>query len=61
MPALLLPTVHGSRVEASVADPANHLVAVVLLGQQPQRGLDHAAPQSQHLHITDTDRSHHPD
>ena len=48
VPALLLPAVQGTRVEASIADPADHLVAVVLLGQDPQAGFDDAAPESEH-------------
>ena len=35
-------------MEPGVADAADHLVAVVLLGQDPQAGLDDAAPESQH-------------
>ena len=35
-------------MEPGVADAADHLVAVVLLGQDPQAGLDHAAPESEH-------------
>merc|ERR1719220_1758024 len=46
--ALLLPAVDGPGVEPGVADAADHLVAVVLLGQDPQAGLDHAAPESEH-------------
>ena len=48
VPALLLPAVQGTRVEASIADPADHLVAVVLGGEQAEGGLDHAAAQPQH-------------
>ena len=48
MSAGLLPAVHGPRVEPGVADAADHLVAVVLLGQDPQAGLDDAAPESEH-------------
>ena len=35
-------------MKPGVADAADHLVAVVLLGQDPQAGLDDAAPQSEH-------------
>ena len=35
-------------MEPGVADAADHLVAVVLLGQDPQAGLDDAAPESEH-------------
>ena len=35
-------------MEPGVAEAADHLVAVVLLGQDPQAGLDHAAPESEH-------------
>ena len=31
--------------------PANHLVAVVLLGEEPEAGLDHTTAQTQHLGI----------
>ena len=48
MSAGLLPAVHGPRVEPGVTDAADHLVAVVLLGQDPQAGLDDAAPESEH-------------
>ena len=48
MSAGLLPAVHGPRVEPGVADAADHLVAVVLLGQDPKAGLDDAAPESEH-------------
>ena len=45
---LFLSTVHGTRVEAGVANPADHLVAVILLGQDPEAGLDDSAPESEH-------------
>ena len=48
MPALRLATVGGSRMKASVAHPADHLVAVVLLGEQPEGGLDHSTTQPEH-------------
>ena len=37
-------------VEPGVAPAADHLVAVVLLSQQPQRGLDHTSAQTEHLY-----------
>lgn len=46
--ALLLPAVGRPGVEAGVALAADHLVAVVLLGEDPQGGLDHTSPQPQH-------------
>ena len=48
MSALLLPAVDGPGVEPGVAHAADHLVAVVLLGQDPQAGLDDTAPESEH-------------
>ena len=48
MSALLLPAVDGPGVEPGVAHAADHLVAVVLLGQDPQAGLDHSSSQPQH-------------
>ena len=48
MPTLRLATVGGSRMKASVAHPADHLVAVVLLGEQPEGGLDHSTTQPEH-------------
>ena len=48
VPALFLPTVHGTRVEAGVANPADHLVAVILGREQAEGGLDHAAAQPEH-------------
>ena len=41
-------TVRYSTVQYSTALPADHLVAVVLLGEDPEAGLDDAAPQPQH-------------
>ena len=35
-------------MKASVAHPADHLVAVVLLGEQPEGGLDHSTTQPEH-------------
>ena len=46
--ALLLPAVDGPGVEPGVAHAADHLVAVVLLGQDPQGRLDDSSSQSQH-------------
>ena len=45
----LLPAVGGPGVHPSVARPADHLVAVVLLSQQTQGGLDDSSTQTQHL------------
>ena len=45
MAAGLLAAVGGPGVEPGVAHPADHLVAVVLLGEDPQGGLDDASPQ----------------
>ena len=42
MAALLLPAVSRSQRKTSVALSANHLVAVVLLGQDPHAGFDDA-------------------
>ena len=44
----LLPAVGGPGVEPGVALPADHLVAVVPLGQDTQGRLDDSAPQSEH-------------
>ena len=44
----LLPTVGGPGVEPGVALPADHLVAVVPLGQDTQGGLEDASSQPQH-------------
>ena len=46
--ALALAAVGSPGVEAGVALAADHLVAVVLLGEDAQRGLDDTAPQPQH-------------
>ena len=43
----LLPAVGGPGVEPGVALPADHLVAVVPLGQDTQGGLDDSSPQSE--------------
>ena len=48
----LLTAVGSPGVEPGVALPADHLVAVVLLGQQTQGGLDDSSTQTQHLVIT---------
>ena len=48
MPAGLLPAVGGPGVEPCVALPADHLVAVVPLGQDPEGGLDDSSSQSEH-------------
>ena len=45
---LLLAAIGGSLVEPGVTLAANHLVAVVFLGQQPQRRLDDTAAKTQH-------------
>ena len=47
MPARLLPAVGGPGVEPGVALAADHLVRVVLLGQQAEGGLDHAAAEAE--------------
>ena len=44
----LLPAVGGPGVEPGVALPADHLVAVVPLGQDAQGGLDDSSSQSEH-------------
>merc|ERR1719278_80189 len=44
----LLPAVGGPGVEPGVALPADHLVAVVPLGQDTQGRLDDSSPQSEH-------------
>ena len=46
MSTLLLPAVDGPGVEPGVAHAADHLVAVVLLGQNAKRGLDHTAAKT---------------
>ena len=48
VPAGLLPAVLGPGVEPGVALPADDLVTVVLLGQDPQGGLYDSSPQSEH-------------
>merc|ERR1712241_481103 len=48
MAALLLPTVGSTRMKTSVTFATDHLVAVVLLGQQPQRRFNHTPSQPQH-------------
>ena len=45
MPTGLLPAVGGPGVQPGVALPADHLVTVVLLGQQTEGGLDDPTPQ----------------
>merc|ERR1719495_2920641 len=45
VPTGLLAAVGGPGVEPGVAHPADHLVAVVLLGQDPQARLDDSTPQ----------------
>ena len=47
--ARLLPAVGGPGVQPGVALSADHLVAVVLLGEDTQRGLDDATTKTQHL------------
>ena len=44
----LLPTVGGPGVEPGVALPADHLVAVVPLGQDTEGGLDDSSSQPEH-------------
>merc|ERR1719382_2010412 len=48
VPAGLLPAVVGPGMQPGVALPADDLVTVVLLGQDPQGGLYHSSPQSEH-------------
>ena len=48
MAARFLPAVGGPGVEPGVALPADHLVAVVPLGQDTQGGLDDSSSQSEH-------------
>merc|ERR1719171_2769932 len=48
VPALPLPAVHGAGVEARVAPPADHLVAVVLPGEHREGRLDDAAAEPEH-------------
>ena len=45
MAAALLPAVGGPGVEPGVALAADHLVRIVLLGQEPEGGLDDASPE----------------
>merc|ERR1719382_604476 len=45
--ALLLPAVHGPRVEARVALPADHLVAIVLPCKHRKGGLDDATSETE--------------
>merc|ERR1712241_1354583 len=45
---LLLPTVGSTRMKTSITFTTDHLVAVVLLRQQPQRRFDHTPSQPQH-------------
>ena len=49
MATSLLTAVGGPGVQPSVALPADHLVAVVLLGQDTEGGLDDSTTQTQHL------------
>ena len=44
----LLPAVGGPGVQPGVALPADHLVAVVPLGQDTEGGLDDSSSQSEH-------------
>merc|ERR1719427_2466693 len=46
--ALLLPAVGSTGMETSITFTADHFVAVVLLGQQPQRRFNHTTSQPQH-------------
>ena len=48
MAAGLLPAVGGPGVQAGVALATDHLVGVVLHGQDAQGGLDDAAAETQH-------------
>lgn len=48
MATLLLAAVGGTWVQTSVALAADHLVAVVLLGENTQRGLNDTATQAEH-------------
>ena len=47
----LLTAVGSPGVEPGVALPADHLVTVVLLGQDTKRGLNDSSTQTQHLRI----------
>merc|ERR1712113_1053790 len=44
----LLPAIGGTRMESSVTFTTDHLVAIVLLGQQSQRWFNHTSSQSEH-------------
>lgn len=46
--AFLLAAVGSPGVKTSVAFPADHLVAVVFLGEDPQGGLDDSSPQTEY-------------
>ena len=48
VPAGLLPAVSCPGVKPGVALPADHLVTVVLLGQQAKGGLNDPTPQPEH-------------
>ena len=48
MSAGLLAAVGGAGVEAGVALAADHLVGVVLLGQDAEGGLDHTTTEAEH-------------
>lgn len=48
MATLLLAAVGGTWVQTSVALAADHLVAVVLLGENTQRGLNDTTTQAEH-------------
>lgn len=50
MPALLLAAVGGTGVEAGVALAADHLLAVVLLGQQTEGGLNDTCKEGSPIH-----------
>jgi hypothetical protein len=51
----ILPAVGGAGVQPGVVLPADHLVAVVLLGEQAEGGLDHPATQAQHLEVEEVE------
>ena len=42
-------------MQPGVVLPADHLVAVVLLGEQAEGGLDHPATQAQHLEVEEVE------
>merc|ERR1719225_1709157 len=48
MTTCLLPTIGGPGVQPGIALPADHLVAVILLGKDTEGGLDYPTPQPQH-------------